>query len=579
MLPRFNLRFSRLFWWRLSPRGRLLVVGSGLIAILIASVPTYRAFKLWRANSLAARAAELASHGDMQAAHELAAASLHLAPHSLRNRRRFVEDFHALDSESALAHSHALAKSNEALPDDLRRYVRLCLDHEIAADAIQALQRLLEQEPDHVENWLLAAQYEETRGESLQALAFLDQALSLDASHVPTQILAATIAARDLRPNLRHSGRQRLLGIARKEESQHSLHALCVLADLPQQGPHTGEAKQIIEMLESHPLADSEHRLAAAKLRYLTATTPGARKQVIETVVSTFPISDRPAVLSWLNHLEEYERVLEMVSVEDASEHRTLFLIRSMAMLEAGQARPLLAMLESPVGQWPIRHSTQLFLALQAANVLELDTKAEGLYTNLIQQANRNQPPLSLLTLAQKLAAKELTDHAIATYLFIHQNYPAERPHVYDRLTRLHREKGNARALLTLTQTMIETAPSNLVYRHNQAYLSLLLEESTEAAKATLTRLAHEYRLAASTCALALHAHLQGQVDSAQALVEPLDWATLSPLSQRLVRLIHPAHAAASGGLKPLRMALFPEEAAWFQEQTVASVPDVESDQ
>ena len=244
----------------------------------------------------------------------------------------------------------------------------------------------------------------------------------------------------------------------------------------------------------------------------------------------------------------------------EAAKARELFLVRCEAMLAQGQAAALLDSLDPPSQAWPIRNSTRLFIAIEAARKLDQDDRADRLRETLITEAEQVNPPVTLISLAQRFEDKALYRDAEESYLYLKQKYPGQRAHVYDRLTHVYRALGDTKALQTLSNDMMLLDPENPIYRHNWAYLSFLRGEALTEVKSVLQSLVEAYHLAPSVCALALLAHENGDNATAQALIGPLAWEELSPLDQRIARLISPS----LGMPKELRLTLLPEEERRF---------------
>lgn len=542
-----------------------LVLGLGLIA---GTLPGYRTFRAWRAQDLAHDAVSELASGDLERAHELAAASLQLDPYAVDTRRLFAQQFAEEAQETALVHAHAVSHHPEARPEDYRRYVSQCLDANLRANSAGALKQLLTVEPDLALNWVLAGEYERVRGHQQPALDHVERALQLDPDLPAARLLGALLAAEGSDPTLREAGQQRLLALGRRDDVV-GLRALGALSEM-ELHPAT-MAAPVVTGLFTHPLADHGHHLAAERLRYLSESNPNARRRILDDVLQRYHEAEPYLLYAWMNRCGETAEVLKRVSEEDIVRNRPLFLVYAQALLAEGKATTLLEWLDPPEKPWPIRTSTRLLLALEAAQHSGAAPRAHRLWEQLRDEAGRVNPPISLIDLAQGLEQKGFYHEAILTLEHVLERYPGESTLVYDRLLHLHRQRGDTPALLALTRRFLDAEPENPIYQHNWAYLAILTSSEIPEAESLLTELVNRHRLVPSICLLAWQKAQAGDIVTAESMVAPLEWDALSGLDQRLIRRLMTRHHHLPSP-KALPFALLPEEQALFESRT-ASAP------
>ncbi len=451
------------------------------------------------------------------------------------------------------------------------------MDRDFAADSVDVLNRLLELAPRDASNWVLAGEYERARENYQKALTHVDRALNLQPESPMAQWLGATLATESSDSELQLAGRQRLWSLSSRLDFV-GLRALSQLAvgDLSD----GQEINVLLERLSTHPMANVAHQLAGEHMRLRHAESSAAGEDIEAAVELRYGGENRSLFLAWLNRVGEFGRVMNRLSFEHAQHDRGLFLVLCESMLKSGEGKALMDILDSEETKLPIRDSTREFLTVELARKLGLDDRAERLAGMLIKRAETINPPVSVISLAQRFETKQLWDDAERTYLYLLKKFPAERGRAYDRLTHCYRQQGDSAALLALSKELRDLEPENPIYAHNWAYLALLRRHAIDEAMSVLERFSREHRLVSSVCVRAMQAARGGDAGTALGLVQPLVWESLAPLVQRWVRavLIRSGENVPVTSLKSLNLTLFEEEKVWLDGQdTVAVTGEEES--
>ena len=533
----------------------MLIVGS------LAALPFgYQEFKQQRALSLAEKSIALQAAGQPALAREAAEAAFNLNPGSAPSLR--ARSLTAETPTDAFFFSNALLQSGEATPEDLRHYLRTCRTLNFAANIDPAMSALLDADPGEIENWILASEINLQRGQAKLALNCVARALEIDGDHRRAHLLAARIARSSSEEHFRRAGEETLHRlIAENQNDQTALGAQLSL--LP------GSAAAVA----GHPLASSDHQLLAAQCLLDSASSAIAREEIIATAIDAHRSDSLPALIHWLNSNGQPDRALDLADYEHARSSRELFTAWCHAMNRAGRADELVDLFEDP-----LRHS-EIPLPAEALELVLVDAYeasgkpeiAELHWSKVLRTARSGNRRGKWLRLAQWAERRGYNGRAIGLYQLLLDEAPGYAPHWYDRITTLARHSDQLPLLRELSAKLHRTAPENLVYRHNFAYLSALAGEELDIAAAALEEpIARSPETGVARCILALIERRRGNHREAEAQLEQVDPAALDPNSRFLYHTLRGENASPPASLTAYEIAAL---SALFQLPVDAASP------
>ncbi len=481
-------------------RRRWLIV-LGALALTAAAVtgarPALHMAKAWQARRHAREAVRLTEAGNFEEARAKVQDALTIwrnEPEATYAAAFFLTRAGAF--RPALAFWQQLDTVRPLTPAELRDYAatEIALGDNDAAEAI--LRRVWPAGGAGTwQDWVLALQIESRRGHGGEAVKLANQLLREGAVPPRERLSAAVVvfSSTASSPEEKSLAWKVVGEISHDGRSPESLAALLLLAqqrsslsNAPGADDPIPPLPELIDRIDSHPQAKTQHHLLALDLRL--AQEPSRRQELIQQAVDRFGASKEDADLAtltgWLYGKGEFDKVLAVLPPARAVGDRALYL----------QYLDTLAAL----GRWPdIRQSiqekkfaldpmlAQMFLARCAGQLGETDVR-DARWHAAVEAAGKD--PGKLLGVGQyalKNGAVNIAADALEAALKI---APDQRP-AHEELVRLLETTGDTRKLRAAVADMAGRWPQDLSIRNDLAYLDALLNENVDAARSTAREL------------------------------------------------------------------------------------------
>lgn len=565
---------------------RALIVFVLLVVAAIAARPVTRAVKGWQARRLAAESIVLTDKQDFLPAGKKALDAYRLRPFE-------VEAWYAVayflsrtgQATDALGWWQQIEQRRPLSLSDRRDYAAAALSANELALASTQIDLLLASKLRSPVDLLLAAQLATVRGDSRSAVQYADIVLS-DAEANSRETYDATVVifsntAPGSPPYIAAS--DRLIALARNEESPGSLNALALIGRRPLRPRLTAtpvppltvallsnrgtpiSRREVAERLERHPNAQPADRLLALDLRI--RDEPSRAKEFAGQAIETFRNGDDDALralASWLYEQGLFEDLLQVVPPNRTSRKRELFLARIDALAALGRFAELEEILLSenspldPVVQHMLLAVVRSRIGQTAASTNEWQRAAE---------AADNLPRLyAVADYAEKNGNLDIAD---AVYQKVLIKQPRLRYPYMARL-RVAEHMGQTMHAHEIATEILKIWPEDAATRARELYLRLLLgvsREEADIAEQQLTGLTpHNSPGSTASAALALARMRSGRpADALRA------FAGTPPMSAGAhVVAVHAAALARNGWEEKAReeakrlatMSLLPEERA-----------------
>ena len=227
-------------------------------------------------------------------------------------------------------------------------------------------------------------------------------------------------------------------------------------------------------------------------------------------------------------------------------------------MIAAGRSPELIRTVENPAehSNIPLPAETLELVLVDAYEAIGKPGIAEVHWNKVVRGARSGNRQAKRLQLAQWAERHRYPMRAIAVYRELLKEFPDYTPHWYDRIATLARQSDQLPVLREVTAELRSTAPENIVYQHNLAYLSALAGEDLDNAAAILKALLdHSPHAGSARCALALVESQRGNLTEAAAQLEKLDPRLLDPNSRFIYLTLSGKSAVPPDTLTPYELA------------------------
>ena len=473
-----------------SPWKRRLVFG--IIAVLILIVGwfgarlTYRQFKDWRSERLAAGAVRLLEQNHPAEAREKAHAALLLSPGNVTALRAMAQALTRETNAAALQFWAQLIKTGKASETDRRMFVEQTLRAGAAEAAGRELQKLLRETPDHAGTLWLASQWFTLIKQRDQAIEYAALAALRDPTNRQYKLFLSSLQFDAPVEMQRLTARSNVWNRARDNDAL-GLEALVFLAQ--RRELTVAEKRELITRLQQHPSRNITHELLALTLR-ITAE-PGRRASILEEAIAHYRETEpekRVRFAVWLNQNSEAERTLIALPLEEALKRKDFFLpyIDAMAGLKRwAELRKILETKQSPMEPTYVE-------AFQARCDAELKNEAlsKQHWRAALRAAERNPEPLLWLArYSEKCGELETARKSLRALIACVANpLPAFR-----ELQGLTERTGSTTELRDLLGEMVQRWPSDPTLQIDHAYLNLLLGNELAAANRVASKLVAQF--------------------------------------------------------------------------------------
>ena len=506
----------------------------GVAAVLLvpagfAAKWAYAHAKVWRAHALIREAgALLDSHASEEGQSKLMAAYT-LEPYDPEVVRAVADEDLSVHNPHALGFYHQLVALPRATREDRRDALRGFLSFGDVKSAEELAVLLIGDAPE-AEDYALQAQVC-WQGRALpQAMAFMQQALTLDPTNRTDQFLLAQMLAVMPDEKKQADAMDRIHELARTKD-QVSLQALEVMARSSRLDVATQQ--WTLEHLLQHPLLDDEGRFASWELE--KRLSPQSAKTVMKEASDYFRSVDptrKATAARWLYNQGQPELALDLAALPDARANEALFLVRldALAFLNNwAEVKKELADNNVPLSQ-------SLIYLYRARSAQELGDAAQSAADWGQARIAAETDPGMFPYLGKYAEKMGLYDEARKTYTQMAHN-PDQAMAGYTALLQLEAQHGTSGELMDTLKEMMVNLPTQPEPKNDWAYLNLLLNTQVdEASKIAKSLVESDPRMLAYRTTLALACLRKNDPAGAQKVYDGLqiDWNT-SPASGKLV--------------------------------------------
>lgn len=538
--------------------------GIGLAALI--ALPVFRSVKLWRSDRLLANAEVALAQNDAPASRKAATAALNLNPSSLGALRAIAKSADDDAVVEALMLQEKLLQNSGPHPaaQDLRDYVRLCIELDFRASSVAALDLLVDQYGSETETWVVAGEYLLAGGNRATALDATERALELDPANIAARLLGCRITLWSSEPEIQNAAISKLLELGKRTDST-GLEALATLAIAPV-ALDAMTSETAAAGLRSHPQSNSDARLMAALIEF-RAAAPDARQAIVERTIAAFAESDLMPLLGWLHMTQRHEEIIRLIPDEQALKSPGQFGALATALQLTGNDARLLKLFADHEGALPMNIYHRYLMEMHSHAQLGEVEAARRNWNLALRTARTQNPEVSLVLIAQWCENNGHLDEAIEAFEVLLEQHRDLVSHWYDTLVRLYRRTGNTPRLLQISRDLAGAYPENPVYQHNAAYLTILSEPEPLEAIRTLEAVTKQYpQIAGSRCAAALGYFRLGNAATAREPVASLDRESLTGLDQLIMDTVTGKSGSSGASSSPgtLPGDLLPEERALF---------------
>ena len=503
----------------------------------------------------------LANH-DTPAARKAATAALNLNPSSLDALRVVAQS--AGDEavvETLILHEKVLQQSGpHPAAQDLRNYVRLCMDLNFQASSAAALDQLVADYGNEAETWVLAGEYLLAGGKLDTALNAAERALEIDPENISARLLGCRITLWSTDSEIQNAAISKLLEFGKRTDSV-GLEALAILATAPV-SLSSPASETAAAGLRSHTQSNSDARLMAAMVEY-RAAEPEAKQEIVDRTVAAFSTGDLMPLLGWLHLAQRHEEIIRLLPEEQALKNPAQFGALATALQLTGKDAELLKLFTDHQGEVPMNVYHRNLMEMHSHKKLGETASARRNWNVALRTARAQNPEVSLVLIAQWCEKNGHPAEAIEAFEALLEQHRDLVSHWYDALVRLYRQTGNTPRLLQISRDLAAAYPENPVYQHNAAYLTILSEPEPLEAIRSLEAVMKQYpQITGSRCAVALGYFRLGNTAAARETVGSLDRKSLTGLDQLILDTVTGEKGAASSSTLP--EDLLPEERALF---------------
>src|ERR1700736_120566 len=464
-------------------RRRLTIIAGVIVIVLLTGYllarPTVNAVRGWQARRHAQRAFEFIDQEKWGEARTEAVAAYQLRatePAAIRAVARLLSRGGQSD---ALGFWKELKMHQTLTTTDLRDEAAVAVKAKELDVADGAIKELVKQPDTKPSDLLLAAQLamqkQDLDGALAQIRKIFDSPNVTDRDRLQaTLLLAAILRGKDA--NDQSEVFNHLVELARGTNDV-ALEALVALAQTylnfkatwPNPGGMTVE--QIVQGLETHPLAKAQHKLLAVDVKILLH--PEQRDELMQTAIAQLKIGDTnslTALASWLNSHGEFQRELDTISRERAMQNRDLFFQHVDALGALSRWDEIRRLIESE--QFPLDPVVEHMYLARCFAQQGQTAGAENNWRRALEAAAGEAG--KLVTLADYAEKNNSLDVAEAAYDAAVAASPKLRVAQQGRLrvAYANRDTGKIRTILS---ELLKIWPNDPAVQNDEAYARLLL--------------------------------------------------------------------------------------------------------
>lgn len=295
-----------------------------LVVVALSALPAYRAFKEWRAQSVAENALQYLEEGDEPGAKQAIRAAVQLSPKNTQVRRAFASILFKTRSPAALTVWKQLEADQLLSGDDWFDYAQVYLAYGETLSALQAIAHVVDDPEVSNEDLLFAQKIAMLARDSRRAAEYASRVLARDPDNHEAQLrLAAALLLKRDRGDLVKA--EQLLLTIQEREGGFARRAMMMLAKNPQlpENVRLRAVERALRELELESVDYLEFQHVRVKL-----LAKEQQNSVVSEVLSRFDLDDAETLVHvgrWLNKVEAHDRVLEVISADAAKSRLDLF--------------------------------------------------------------------------------------------------------------------------------------------------------------------------------------------------------------------------------------------------------------
>jgi tetratricopeptide (TPR) repeat protein len=469
-------------------RRRLLIIALTVSLLLVvaffAARPVRNAIRSWQARRHAQRAFVFIDQNKWREARDEATAAYRLRsnqPDALRAVARLLSRAGQAD---ALEFWRNLDSVTPLTRTDLREEAGIALKVNDLPAAGEAVQRLLENRKERptAADWLLAADVWGRKREYGKATRFAEKALAEPQPTRREQFQAILILETVMRtggaslvPNPKPiDDRMTAFAMGNDDVALDALIALAQYALALPSGPANSlpmAIHELIQRIDNHPLAKAGHKLLAAELEI--SQQPDQRPEIEQRTIDRWKNGSNEelaALGTWLYSHGEYQRELEVIPLERATQTRELFLQHIDALGALKRWDDIRKILENE--RFPLDPVIQNMYLARCYAQQGQQQGADNNWQRAIENAAGDVPRLLMLgDYAEKNGAEKVAGTAYEAAAAIS---PKSRSAQLGRL-RVAEASRDTKRIHVVLEELLKIWPNDTAIQNDEAYIRLLL--------------------------------------------------------------------------------------------------------
>lgn len=382
------------------------------------------------------------------------------------------------------------------------------------------------------------------KAEGLAARSFLTarQALIADSGNPQSVLDLALLDARSGDPSLSGPARERLWPIARGGTEQ-SLAAIEFLTQHPLLTAQ--EAADLLKLVEGFKQNPKTEKVRFAVLSSLIHLHPHEREKLVNAEIRRWDgqtVTLLEPLIAWLVQEQQHERVLRLISSQNATSHTVLLPHYAAALRGLKQWGALKELLAGRVNADFPSAQLSIWQAEAESHLSDDPTYPRRLLSTVFDQTGRGEnaeAAMQAAEMAEHLGYWDLSSHFCEGVALRH---PGAAMSMYLKMYEMAQKETNGEAMLRSSQQLLKLKPTDVVYLDRANYLRLVLGTDIEIALKTLDEAAQmpaHYmpadRLVAIAFLRALAAYRQGRVDEIGAALAQVKTVDTFPPGARAV--------------------------------------------
>jgi tetratricopeptide (TPR) repeat protein len=471
---------------RRSTRRRLIIIAVVTFCLLVIGFfvarPIRNAVRAWQGRRHAERAFAFIDKQKWTEARNEAISAYQLSPNEPEAVRAIARLFSRAGHTDALEFWKKLAELTTLTSEDLRDEVRIALKMSDLGTANEVVQQLLTKGNQKTGDVLLAAEISARLHDFKRAAQLGEKALA-DPNATRADQLQAVLT---LDTVVRNGGQalvsdpkridDRLVSIAGGND-QPSLDALAAIASRVLSAPAGDKSpslipvEELISKIDNHPLATILYKLVAVDLEI--SQQNDQRADIIQRAMTRWKKSsdeDLRAIGAWLYQHREFQRELEMIPLERATQSRELFLQHVDVLAALNRWDEIRKILESE--RYPLDPVIQNMYLARCYTAQGERVSADNNWQQAIENSAGDLTKLLMLaSYAEKNGAPQVAATAYDAAVAVS---PKSREAQLGRLRSI-RDRGDTKKLQSMLDELLKIWPNDTNLQNDQAYVRLLL--------------------------------------------------------------------------------------------------------